>query len=89
MQKFSELQGEQATTMASDMKGFLVPLLIFAALSSCGYKEERQPSSAELENFIAEVNQAEAVAKAEAVQSSRAKERAVEQAHKERLETLK
>ena len=88
MQIFSDVQGGRAATNASAMRRILVPVLLLAALSSCGDKEERQPSAAELENFIAEVNRADAVAREEAVETSRAKEEAVEQAHKERLEAL-
>jgi hypothetical protein len=84
MQRFSERMGVRATTVSR----CYLPILALAALGACEAKEEKQPSAAELENFIAEVNRADTVARDEAVQASRAKEEAVEQAHKERLEAL-
>ena len=63
-------------------------MLVLASFCGCSEEPERQPSAAELENFIAEVNRTDAVARDEAVQASRAKEDTVEQAHKERLEAL-
>ncbi len=64
----------------------LLAMMLFAGLCGCGAeKEERRPTAQELQNYTGAIDKAEEVARAEAIESSRAKEDAVEKAHTNRL----
>jgi hypothetical protein len=64
---------------------FLLPIFLLFAIGGCGREEERQPTAAEVQAYTKKIDRAEAEAKAKAIRASRAKEKAVEQKHLERV----
>lgn len=85
MPKGSILKNITGLARLGSGRNFLLPILLLFAAGGCGSEEERQPTPAEVQAYMKKIDRAEAEAKAKAVQASRAKEKAVEERHLERV----
>ena len=62
-----------------------LPALLLLALCACGSDEDRQPTAAEVRQYTARIDRAEAEAKAAAVRESRAEEKSRADQHQARV----